>query len=138
MNIEEISCYYDSTVEQKFGITDREVITCYLDLDNSLVSLLCDAFVSKSSQNQRSVKVCQLLIETLVLMFLKNPIFKIRTQKMKINESIAPFKIAFTFRDNNNLNEKMIKMTDYLMKVSETFEIPILPFTQNKGISIER
>ena len=59
--VEELVYYGYPLAQQKFGITDCDLISCNINLDNCLLSFLCDAFTQKTNKNQKCVKVCKRL-----------------------------------------------------------------------------
>ncbi|CAG2178585.1 unnamed protein product [Oppiella nova] len=105
---------YTSPDKTRLGLTDCDVILCNIDLDNSLVAILRDAFTTKVYTNGKSVK------------------------KMKFHSSLAPFKVGIAFRDNVIINEALMDLTNHLIQSLRLFDIPVLPFTPNKLVSIEQ
>ena len=57
---------------------------------------------------------------------------------MKISPSLAPFKIAFTFRDGSEVNQEMIEMTKYMVQSLKVFDVSVLPFSPNRLSPIDR
>lgn len=57
---------------------------------------------------------------------------------MKLNSLLSPFKIAFTYRQNVVINQLIIELTKYLIESLKVFDIPVLPFSVNNPIPIER